>query len=1563
MSETVLESTATRIAELDEREAKLAQRARELGATEEEIFEITGREDLRQAPEVAAPEVPVRAPAVAAPVPEPASIDMFPMDLEPDPTGDDPFDIEFQTPAPEIVSTDIAALESHSRLVQGDAEGAVATFEISKQETAQDLEGKRESLRGELQALHTAENETLLTEGVPADLLVEKMEEDREILNSPLAPYTALAAKSFPDAPLWQQREIAVEYYGAHLVSEFMKDEGIIDIGLDIATSLIPGFQMKDIIDSGVTPELVNRANQLPPEERAQFYFELLKKLGEAYDGNKTMAAAAFQDFIDPSGESKTAFSQNLEKLFTALDATALLGVVGRLVKGGKLLSTAATVNPPEGARITAELIRERVTSGEFTVLDGTGGKLAEAVRVTREDAVSVALPFRTDLTEGFDNLPRDIHNSVMLNLAPEAVRASVLEFRNSVRRALNTDMLRPSLGRADEMQAAQASARRRAAAEMNLRIDNVLEEVGDIRITKIDAENARFTLSADVLGPVGKVARPDPEIPLDFSEFEAIVKEMDLPAKVKKRLHKEVDEGFDPIDVLYDEVGNEAVVDEAIAAFRVRSAEKGVVRTETIEVLAELDDFGMYQLRNPGEIKTVLASPVEKFERTLVGDAELLDATSSRLMNTLSEILDQALAPVKGMRSGKKKQNVQEALVLADRADIRPTPQDLMYQGLERPDGTRVYLTSEAELKSFYNMLEFSDVLYVLKNRMQRERANRLGLKLLDAQDGLLGAPRLSPQQVNKTLDNLPEDAKVFDVLRNAPISKAEVRAALDAENGRVLMAMDQAYRAEDGLYTVVLADRGVVKELPAYILPRRNSYVPKINLGVRGVVKEIRPGMVNGVFRGVDDLDNPNQSVVRFAGGNQEGERIADELNAAVPEGEQVRYVYAEDRVDPLSGELRSFQDTGLFKGARSRDEIMYGSEARATETLPPFEALARYMQHVSSQYPINEWKLIQQKRFVNSVNSFEGQRITRFDEAIPEGHPQKTTLEDQRDWLRETFRIPTKDQQRWENFMRGMADWMEGRKFPEAARSRVLSLSSSNPVAVIRGTAFHSLLGFLNPAQLWVQAQAATVALSLFPAMGTKSIPRAMALWSMAYTNSPGAIRKAAKVAGTDVDEFIELHRQFQRNGLGDSILNNADYSAAVSGFSIAGQNAKTLLDKGLFFYRRGELAARSFAFEVATAERAKETGRSILKMTDDDWREIFNRTQDYTLNMTRANKARWQSGIWSIPTQFRQVQAKFIEALVLPNSGRRYDTAMRTRLILGQAALYGAAGVPFGKMLVDTVAETLEVQPEDVDDTMLTWIEGGLQDWLAGGEINVATRGALANEFEQTVRGAFQERTVPADILLGAFGTVLGRGLEVAERVSLLTALPDEESFSTLPSLVTLGKSFGGIFSTTRNAITAVEMHKYQAYFDKNGVNVYSDPTLNEIFSKFMGFQPKRESLPFDYFRDERAKTEYISSQVTKLYSLYRDYAQAKGIIGDSVSPEEANLLSDGVLHLLNKEDPYMRSEITTRFIDRLYNFRNREEEILLRTFESVYTDQENFLTRARREQAINPQEQE
>lgn len=838
------------------------------------------------------------------------------------------------------------------------------------------------------------------------------------------------------------------------------------------------------------------------------------------------------------------------------------------------------------------------------------------------------------------------------------------------------------------------------------------------------------------------------------------------------------------------------------------------------------------------------------------VDTAQRLDAQTAKVFRELTDLQRAAVKPLGNLlrpKNRKRLEEVEHALRAGDEWKDETTgirgkvfdPEELKGQ---------FHLDNE-QIQTYYQTNRLYNNLWRLRNNTKREEMIAFKYKQVNILDDDYSFGK--PHDTDGAAYNAVVQNKVltaFDAVEDA-VTNNLTKAAIEEQYalGKVLVKMPEAYQAGAGRgkFTHIFVNADSINELPAVVLNRKRGYVPKVAEDGYWFVKEKGTEVIDGrevpatikthrYFDNKEDADKFREQLI---------EADMEELGITRTQAE-AKYENREDREQEIiataTGQF-SHGSGGLYTAARAEDDILFGLNGELGQRINPYEALVRNIANVSRMVPINQWRLGLEQRWINTARALTGEDIQSFEkfsgtiEATRKGEFLNKMFDQVRDWQG----FPSKQEQVYNALNQRMYEWSLRNGFSAGAKLTGW-LRDKDPVAASRAAAFHSLLGWFNPAQLWVQAQGMSIAVSINLGKNLTETLRhttGLTILGQGADVSKGQISLAAKAAGIDADELLKMQDLWKKTGLEDSILQTADHAAAIRGHGIAMDALSQAADKGLFFYRQGEFLNRRMAFTTALDEfRTANKGRFP---NDEELKGVMDRTNNLMLNLGRANRAQWQKGIASVPTQFFQVSAKALETVGGFNDN--LEGAERLRVLAGQVALYGAAGIPLAGLGVNYALEVLGVTQEDIDNNpvLVKTFNDGFWGFttlgIFGIDAEVSARGSLVRGVTDFVDNwMFSESTV-ATKLMGAFGNTGQRfwdSMTQQLRPITMGAYPTDiielAKIPTLPFLDTI--------STWRNGEKAVFMQAIDKILDRHG-----DPTvergfmLRESISAAIGFR--------------------------------------------------------------------------------------------------------------------------
>lgn len=893
------------------------------------------------------------------------------------------------------------------------------------------------------------------------------------------------------------------------------------------------------------------------------------------------------------------------------------------------------------------------------------------------------------------------------------------------------------------------------------------------------------------------------------------------------------------------------------------------------------LDDVGQWDQSQLAVGSQFINSPTvfaKGLTRLDADTAQRVDDQTSKIFKELTTLQTEAVSSLGNLlrpKNRKKLEKVEQVLRMGDEyKDPVTGARGKVFDALE----LRALKLDDSQIEAYYKTNRLYNNLWRLRNNNKREEMIAFKYKKVNIKGNeySFGKPHET--------DGAAYSAIVQGNVRTAfNVTTGKVVNNLDKKyiekqyaDGKILVKMPEPYAAGEGLgkYTHIFVEANKIDELPAVVLNRKKGYVPKIAKDGFWFVKEMGEVAIDG--KSVTKAIRTHRYFDNKADADKYRETlITDAMNkqGLTRKQAEAKYENFEDREQEIiataTGQF-SHGSGGLYTAARAEDDILFGLNGDLGQRINPYEALVRNIANVSRMVPINQWRLGLEQRWINTARALTGEDITSFKkfsgtiESTRHGEFLNKMFDQIRDWQG----FPSKEEQVYSAMNQRLYEWALKGEHNNTAKL-VGWLRDKDPIAASRAAAFHSLLGWFNPAQLWVQAQGMSIAVSINLGKNlTKTLKDTTALTILGQGDEISAARigLAAKAAGVTPDELMEVHRLWKKTGLEDSVLQTADHAAAIRGHGIAMDAISKAADKGLFFYRGGELLNRRMAFTTALDElksgglKGFEGFTKASNVTDEALKAVLDRTHNLMLNLSKANRAQWQKGLASVPTQFFQVSAKALETVWGFNDN--LTAAERARVLAGQVALYGAAGIPLAGLGVNYALEVLGVTQDEIDNNPLLvkifndgfW--GFTTLGIFGVDAEVAKRGSLIRGVTDFVDNwMFSESTVGVK-LMGAFGATQSRFWDsFTEHMRPLTmsAYPtdiiDIAKLPTMPFLDTI--------STWRNGEKAVFMEAIDMILDKHGdPTVQRDFGVREAIMTAIGFQLSDETQSYTLSERER-----------------------------------------------------------------------------------------------------------
>lgn len=593
------------------------------------------------------------------------------------------------------------------------------------------------------------------------------------------------------------------------------------------------------------------------------------------------------------------------------------------------------------------------------------------------------------------------------------------------------------------------------------------------------------------------------------------------------------------------------------------------------------------------------------------------------------------------------------------------------------------------------------------------------------------------------------------------------------------------------DNVYRQAVVDRAYLSDwrFSDEAVKKIEGYYPIVRKDVNWV---IRKNIVKRVGGTGDKVPIGHETLSTFSNKKLADAELAA-LQAANPNDE---FVLLADREYGLGPSIEGHGYQFIGTGSRSSRNIPHdGKVDFPTEN--PLQSTARYYQMMANRGVLAEWKAGVKKRLVNTVLSrgVKGNPAeVTFDNwreytNLPSNSSTYKALDQRADYISEMLHIKTPGEMKAETAMWKLSGWLDYkadampnqlmRKGTQFLANTSRKMGDMDVPSFLRAVTFHPLLGMGSVAQLVMQAQGMIIPFSAHPGLFVKNIDNIIGMAVLDARLGGKVNSKALEgLSRTTSDEILHMYSMWDKTGFREAVMHNDDLRQAALGTSLLGTKLDKFNSVSGYFFKTGELWNRRGAFAVAYAKVAKKMGVKKIPITPENIREVKNTAYDMMTNLTSANAGQLQKGYAGVITQFQQVWMKgltnfapFARGTLTRKGG--LTNAERSRVLLGQVALFGAAGIPLGDVLLDAIGNFYNVDdPTQADAQLVEASFRGLlglmsDDYSFSKYAHIQLEGM---DYWRLLRGGIDWKDFVANRTRIPFGTVAGRIGDAAQATS-------------------------------------------------------------------------------------------------------------------------------------------------------------------------------------------------
>ena len=421
-------------------------------------------------------------------------------------------------------------------------------------------------------------------------------------------------------------------------------------------------------------------------------------------------------------------------------------------------------------------------------------------------------------------------------------------------------------------------------------------------------------------------------------------------------------------------------------------------------------------------------------------------------------------------------------------------------------------------------------------------------------------------------------------------------------------------------------------------------------------------------------------------------------------------------------------------------------------------------------------------------------------------------------------------------------------------------------------MRAIGFHSKMGFLNPVQLFIQANGLTHSIFVTgnPLRSTTALAGATMMMTGQFTKNADVMRGIAKAAskmGWKQDEFLEMWRIAREQSIDVVGGEVADLSTNFQP-KVVQTTVGRVLDAGTVLYRNAERLVQLNGWATAYKEFRSVNPNKVV--TSADIKSMLKRADILTVNMRNASNAAWQQGIFSIPTQFSSYSARLTEQIY----GKALTGPEKARVVAMYSLLYGVPGT-VGALTLYPIGQSMrQYALENGYDTDSNIVSKTLTDGVISMGIESMT-GTKFNVGQRTGPGAGLD--VLRDIFRGDKTWVeVGMGPSGTISYDLLTnAFPLMKKLATFDfNSITEGDVYDAFkeVSTISNLAKLIYAHRTQKHLSKNTNNIGPMNSTEAWYMFTTGLTPQRESNMY-LMQDSIADMNAAEQDLGKMYKMH------------------------------------------------------------------------------------------
>lgn len=355
-------------------------------------------------------------------------------------------------------------------------------------------------------------------------------------------------------------------------------------------------------------------------------------------------------------------------------------------------------------------------------------------------------------------------------------------------------------------------------------------------------------------------------------------------------------------------------------------------------------------------------------------------------------------------------------------------------------------------------------------------------------------------------------------------------------------------------------------------------------------------------------------------------------------------------------------------------------------------------------------------------------------------------------------------------------------------------------------------------------------------------------------------------------------------------------------------------------------KGEEFFRATSFGIARREALDKAAKGVFPKGSDEYIEwIRGRTNELMSHTSPGASAFWQRNeATGLFMQMRQYGWKMSEDMLF--FSRDITTGERFRLIIGNIALFGAAGYPFGQQIADAIYSLTGRKPdmEEIKDVYL----GGLDSFMRNvmeQDTAFAARMGNGQSLYMIYDALLGDNAKPMTAFLGVSATTVKNINDKFGMIGQIlqgTRMKELELTPVLYASDLVSAQLAELAGSTSNLTKAYMAHKYGLVMNKaqDSISARNDSSYSTLL-RLLGIETASKSLLYKFDKDSK-QHDQVLWDLSRIAAEYR--IQVSLALADKDYAKKDLLEKGYSTFMATIDDPDDRAEVLSRATSNLLN---------------------------------------